>query len=266
MKHRLRKPHLHPYDLLMVCMHPLVLARPNESIRTPQAPIPRSFALKSFWNALERPLSGIMCKMQPICKNSLPANLNSRQNKIMQCNAIISPLRTSGSSSTRRLHLTALSRPSIDCLIILIRSNLSRTLRRLVDRRRRIACMVRGRWRRKVAVLHAVAIWVLRLAVVWILLLAVGVGVHGRAVRVVVARARVALHHPAVVAEGWKVFARAQAGVPVAADEVGEEQEEEDGDNGVTDAGAGLGGWLLVLKGRGRLMVLIWFGVGCAYV
>lgn len=116
------------------------------------------------------------------------------------------PLRTPN-SSTRRLHLTALPHPRINRLIILIRSNLRRALRRLINRRRRITRMVRRRRRREIAVLHAVAIWVLRLlAVVGILLL---VSVHGRAVRVVVARARGALHHPAVVAEGWKVFARA---------------------------------------------------------
>lgn len=37
--------------------------------------------------------------------------------------------------------------------------------------------------------------------------------------------------------------------MPVAADEVGEEEEEEDGDDGVADAGAGLGGGMLVWEG-----------------
>ena len=80
----------------------------------------------------------------------------------------------------------------------------------------------------------------LLLAVVWILLL---VGVHGRAVVVgiVVARtAGAAAQHPGVVAERWEVLARASAGVHVAAEEVGEEEEEEDCDDGVADGGAGL--------------------------
>lgn len=106
------------------------------------------------------------------------------------------------------------------------------------------------------AALHAVAVRVLVLAVVWVLAMGtVGVmGVHGHAVRVVVSGPGAAAHHPAVVAERGEVFAQAVAGVPVAADEVGEEKEEEDGDYGVADGGAGL--W------RGEVLVGVAFGLG----
>lgn len=80
----------------------------------------------------------------------------------------------------------------------------------------------------------------LLLSVVWILLLVV---VHGHAVvvGVVVARAAsAAAQHPGVVTERWEVLARAAPGVHVAAEEVGEEEEEEDCDDGVADGGAGL--------------------------
>lgn len=80
----------------------------------------------------------------------------------------------------------------------------------------------------------------LLLSVVWILLLVV---VHGHAVVVgiVVARAAsAAAQHPGVVAERWEVLARAAPGVHVAAEEVGEEEEEEDCNDGVADGGAGL--------------------------
>jgi hypothetical protein len=162
-------------------------------------------------------------------------------------------------SSTRRPHLAALSTPTPHLLIVLIRSNLSRPLRRLVHRRRRITSLISWRRRRESAVLHAVAIGVLRLAVVWVLL----VVVRGRAVRVVVARAAgAASQHPGVVSEGWQVFARAAPCVPVAADEVGEEEEEEDCDYGVADGGAGL--WRMVSVRWGEA---VWrFALGYTYV
>lgn len=163
------------------------------------------------------------------------------QNERGNADANRTPLHTPGSSS-RRLHLTALSSPH---LIILIRSNLARSLRWLVNRRRRISSLIRRRRWRERAVLHAVAIRVLRLllrllAVVWVLRVLVLV-VHGCAVRVIVALATSAApQHPAVVAEWWEAFACAAAGVPVAADEVCKKEEEEDGDDGVADGGAGL--------------------------
>lgn len=161
---------------------------------------------------------------------------------------------TPRSSSTRRPHLAALPTSTPNLLIILIRRNFAASLRRLVHRWRRVTSLVGWR-RRESAVLHAVAVRVLRLlGVVWVLLLVVAVGVvHGRAVLVVVARAAsAAAQHPGVVAEWWEVFARAPAGVHVAAEEVGEEEEEEDGDDGVADGGAGLGGGVLVgMEGTG---------------
>ena len=166
---------------------------------------------------------------------------------------------TPRSSSTRRPHLAALPTSTPNLLIILIRRNLAASLRRLIHRRRRITSLVSWR-RRESAVLHAVAVRVLRLlGVVWILLLVVAVGVvHGRAVLVVVARAAgAAAQHPGVVAQRWQVFACAPTGVHVAAEEVGEEEEEEDGDDGVADGGAGLEG--VMLAGKGQIEVC-WVG------
>lgn len=113
------------------------------------------------------------------------------------------------------------------------------------------------------AALHAVVVWVLLLllllgvrvlvvgVVVGVLLL--GVGVHGRAAPV--AGVGAALDHPAVVGERGEVFAHAVPRVPVAAQEVGEEEEEEDGDDGVADGGAGLEegglGFLFYVSGSG---------------
>lgn len=91
------------------------------------------------------------------------------------------------------------------------------------------------------AALHAVVVRVLRLAVVGVLL-GVLVDVDGDAVRGVIARVRVALDHPAVVGEWGEVLAQPASRVPVAAEEVGEDYEEEDGDDRVADCVAGLGG------------------------
>ena len=150
------------------------------------------------------------------------------------------------SSSTRRPHLAALPTSTPNLLIILIRRNLAPSLWRLVHRWRRVTRLI-SRRRRESAVLHAVAVRVLLLAVIRVLV------VHWRAVRVVVVVGGVVVvarragpHHPAVVGEGCQVLAQTAARVPVAADEVGEEQEEEDRDYGVADGGAGLD-WLLVL-------------------
>lgn len=65
-------------------------------------------------------------------------------------------------------------------------------------------------------------------------------------------------HHPAVVGEGRQVLAQTAPCVPVAADEVGEEQEEEDRDYGVADGGAGL--LREVVSGTDREMGLILHG------
>lgn len=114
----------------------------------------------------------------------------------------------------------------------------------------------RGRGRVRAA-LHAVVVWVLRLAVVGVLLLrVVAVDVDGDAVRSVVARVRVALDHPAVVSERRQVLAQPAPRVPVAAEEVGEDYEEEDGDDRVADGVAGLGGGVSLGRLEG-------WGVGC---
>lgn len=129
--------------------------------------------------------------------------------------------------------------------IILVRGDFTPALRRrLINGRRRIASMISRRGRRVRAPLHAVVIRVLRLLhVVGVVVRVVRVrGVHRHAAAAPVARVvrAAALYHPAVVGEGWEVFAHAVARVPVPADEVGEEEEEEDRDDGVADGGAGL--------------------------
>lgn len=162
-------------------------------------------------------------------------NLFNQTNDAMMFLVPPLPLLLPSSRSSRRPRLTALPNPTL--LIMLIRRNLTRPLRRLVHRRRRISRVISRRRRRVHVALHAVAVGVLLLAVVWGLRI-----VHWRAVRVVVvvARATALLYHPAVVGEGREVFAQAPAGVPVAEYEVEKEGEEEDGDDGVADGGAGL--------------------------
>lgn len=100
------------------------------------------------------------------------------------------------------------------------------------------------------------------LAVVWVLLLVVVVGVsivvHGLlAVLVVVARAAgAAPQHPGVVAEWREVFACTTTSMHISTDKIGEEEEEEDGDDGVADGGAGL-------EGRDRLAMVCGEEKGC---
>jgi hypothetical protein len=48
-----------------------------------------------------------------------------------------------------------------------------------------------------------------------------------------------------MVAERGEVFACPSTGVHISTDEIGEEEEEEDGDDGVADGGAGLEGGVL---------------------